>query len=303
MIIPWLRGFQNWKVAPLTWALILTNLFIFLMTYEASRSNQQFISQREIVLTGRLYDQYLAEDIKAKTNEELILLGSRALRDPVFIESAQDFKFSGDAVAIQQWKQELEKFRNDFQKKKSHLYGLLTEGKRPLTWITYQFMHAGWVHLLSNMFLLLLFGAAFESRVGSDQLIVTYLLSGLAGGFGFLWLGGHSLAPMVGASGSLSGVMAAYAVAETRKRVGFFYFLSPIEGYYGLIHLPTWFIFPLCFVADLASYLSTPAELGAGVAYAAHLGGVACGTGLGLFYRFVWRKKRDVAFEVAGVVE
>ena len=288
MIIPWLRGFQNWQVAPLTWTLILTNLFIFLLTYEPGRQSSQFVSQREMILTGRLYDQFLSEDLKIKSNDELILLGSRALRDPEFLKQADAFVFTGDTVAINQWKKDLRKFRNEFPQKKSYLYGLLTEGHRPLTWITYQFMHAGWIHLISNMLLLLLFGGAFEARIGSDQLIITYLLSGLSGGLGFLWLGGHSVAPMIGASGALSGVMAAYAVAETRKRIGFFYFLSPLEGYYGLIHLPTWFIFPLCFVTDIASFLSTPTELGAGVAYTAHLGGVVGGVLLGLFFRRFW---------------
>lgn len=273
------------------------------MTFESVKPNQHFASQREIVLTGRLYDQYLAQDLKVKTVEELLLLGSQALRDPAFVESAQAMKFSGDQVAIERWKKDLARFKIEFQKKRSFLFGLSSEGSRPLTWVTYQFMHAGWLHLFSNMFLLLIFGAAFEARVGSDQLIVTYLISGLGGGLGFLWLGGHSLAPMVGASGSLSGVMAAYALAETRKRVGFFYFLSPLEGYYGQIHLPTWFIFPLCFVADLASFFSTPVELGAGIAYAAHLGGVGCGVLLGLLFRCFWQKKRELVFEPNEIVE
>jgi membrane associated rhomboid family serine protease len=146
-------------------------------------------------------------------------------------------------------------------------------------------MHAGWIHLFSNMILFLIFGAAFESIGGSFALVLVYLLGGICGGLGFLWMSPQSIAPMIGASGSLSAVMAAYAIAERKKRISYFYFLSPIPGYYGLIYLPTLLIFPLCFVADVANYLGTPVELGSGVAYTAHIGGMIFGVVAGLVVR------------------
>jgi membrane associated rhomboid family serine protease len=285
MIIPWLLGFRNWHQAPLTWALVFANIFVFMMTYEPPRDSKHFSTHREIALTGRLYYQYLLEDVENKSNEEWLLLGSRGLRDPEFLSEASTFEFEGDPVAIAEWRKSVAEFTGELKKKTSNSYGLLTEEARPLTWITYQFMHAGLMHLFSNMLFLLIFGAAFEARLGSFRLITTFILGGVAGGLGFVYWGGHSVAPMVGASGSLSAVMAAYAVAETRKRVGFFYLLSPIQGYFGVIYLPTLLIFPLCFVSDLAGYLATPVELGAGIAFAAHLGGALFGIGAGLAVR------------------
>jgi membrane associated rhomboid family serine protease len=301
MIIPWLLGFRNRFQAPLTWTLILANIFIFMMTYEAPRESKHFSTVREITLTGRLYYQYLLEDIESKSNEELILLGSRGLRDPQFLDEASTFEFEGDPIAISQWRQNIAEFKQELQSKPSHFYGLLTDEGRPLTWITYQFMHAGLLHLFSNMLLLLIFGGAFEARLGSFRLVGTFLLGGIAGGLGFVYWGGHSVAPMVGASGSLSAVMAAYAIAETKKRVGFFYLLSPIQGYFGVIYLPTLLIFPLCFVADLAGYLATPTELGGGIAYAAHLGGAFFGIGAGLSFRLwdqYWTKLHSPSAQI-----
>lgn len=284
MIIPWLRGFCNWQIAPLTWAMILTNIIIFIFTQDLARSPNSFGTSRDMLITGRLYQQYLGDDLEEKTEDQYILLGATGLRDPMFLGKALDLPLSGDEVAIAQWRVNASKFLEEFHNRSSYKFGLSTEGYRPLTWLTYQFMHAGWMHIFSNMLLFLIFGAALEVLVGSQLLVLIYLLSGIAGGIGFQYLGGHSLAPMVGASGALSGVMAAYSVLEKKRRVAFFYFLSPIRGYYGLIYLPTLLIFPLCFVADLAGYLATPPGMG-GVAFTAHIGGAVFGTIFGLVLR------------------
>lgn len=312
MIIPWLGGFLKWTQAPLTWTLIAINAFIFILTYQpeggsrrafANGDNKLFSTQEELVLTGRLFDQYhfqKSEDAdnvwsqpQIKSKEQYLLLGSQALRDPEFMKSAGDFHFTGDEIAVKEWKKSLDKFQDHMKFRSSSLFGLLPQEHRPLTWITYQFMHAGVMHLVSNMLLLIIFAGMLEVQMGSLGMILVYLLSGIAGGLGFLFLSSHSTAPMVGASGALSGVMACYAAFERKRRVPFFYFLSPLKGYYGLIYLPTLLIFPLCFLTDVASYLGTPAELGAGVAYTAHIGGAVFGGLVGLGLRFSGFKYSD----------
>lgn len=293
MIIPWLKGFLLWDKAPIAWAIIFTNIMIYLMTAQVHKSSYLFTQLEDIVLTGRLYDQYQFqknlqfEKSELKTTEEYILLGSQGLKDPEFIRLATDLNFTGDAVAIAKWKNEIQEFHQMLQKRMAYKFGLVADRKSVLSWITYQFMHAGFFHLLSNMALLLIFAAVLESMIGGFYLILIYLLCGVAGGAGFMLLSGSSLAPMIGASGAVSGVMACYAVLEKKKRVPFFYFLSPMQGYFGIIYLPTFLIFPLCFLTDVASFLSTPKELGDGVAYTAHIGGAVCGILIALFFKFL----------------
>jgi membrane associated rhomboid family serine protease len=312
MIIPWLSGFLRWSQAPLTWTLIAVNGFIFLLTYQPEGRSRHgnnagvdklFSTQEELVLTGRLYDQFqfqrspAADDVwnqqKLKSKDQYLLLGSQALRDPEFMRAAQDYKFSGDEVAVQDWKKSLDKFQDHMKFRSSYLFGLLPQERRPLTWITYQFMHAGLMHLFSNMILLLIFAGTLESLIGGAGVALVYLASGIAGGIGFFILSSHSTAPMVGASGALSGIMACYAAFEKKRRVPFFYFLSPIKGYYGLIYLPTLLIFLLCFLTDIASFLGTPAELGAGIAYTAHIGGAIFGGIVGLVLRYFGFRNPD----------
>jgi membrane associated rhomboid family serine protease len=200
--------------------------------------------------------------------------------------------FFGDEIAIADWKEKLHEYHEQLQMRTSSIFGLKTQAGSPLTWVTYQFMHASWMHLFGNMAMLLIFGAALESAVGGMGLIFIYLLSGFAGAWAFLLLGQNTLAPMIGASGALSGVMAFYAAYEKKRRVSFFYFVSPMPGYYGWIYLPTLAIFPLCFLSDFAGYLSTPTEIGTGVAYTAHIGGAVFGTFFGFalrhFRRTLW---------------
>jgi membrane associated rhomboid family serine protease len=290
MIIPWLQGILRWQKAPLTWTLLVLNCLFFLTTMDLQNShNKEFVSdQNKFELTAKLYSQYKGgKRLPAKS--ELISLGTQALRDSDFINNADKIQFRGDQIEIQDWKNQLQDFREDLQRRPSQVFGLSWSQHRPLTWITYQFMHAGWMHLFGNMLLMVVFAGALELQIGSFGILFLYICSGLAGALGFLILGQATLAPMVGASASLSGMMAFYALYESKKRVPFIYFLTPVRGFYGKIWLPTWIIFPLFFIADLASYFGTVKELGTGIAYTAHIGGMC----FGLLSGVLWKKWKE----------
>jgi membrane associated rhomboid family serine protease len=287
MIVPWLRGFLSHHQAPITWAIIIMNVFIFLSTADkqAGQVHDFFSRQNRFEMTAKLYYQYKYGEQGIPDEQDLAVLGAQALRDVHFIENAERFHFFGDELAIAEWKKDIVQLREALESRNTSIFGLRYDANQPLTLITYQFMHAGFVHLISNMLMLLIFAAALEKLAGSFVVLAVYLFGGVAGAAGFLLLGESSLAPMVGASGSLSAVMAFYGIAERRKRISFFYFLSPIEGYYGWLWLPTWMIFPLSFVSDLAAYFGTATEIGSGVAYSAHIGGMMFGILTGLAYR------------------
>jgi membrane associated rhomboid family serine protease len=292
MIIPWLKGFLSWQKAPLTWTLIFVNVFIFGLTMEpqTKAAADSFATVEMMSLTGRLYYQYRNPDddeMPVKDLNEWMVLGSQGLKDPAFIHQAPELDFYGDDLAIQKWKKKVVDYEDALIGRSSRIFGLQTQNSTPLSWITYQFMHAGFMHLLGNMLMLLLFGGALEMSLGGIGLLGVYLFGGIAGAAGFLALSSATVAPMIGASGSLSAIMAFYAAFEHRRRISFFYFVSPIHGYWGWIYLPTLIIFPLCFLPDLVGYLSTPAEFGDGIAYAAHMGGALFGALLGFGCRQV----------------
>jgi membrane associated rhomboid family serine protease len=80
---------------------------------------------------------------------------------------------------------------------------------------TYQFVHGGIAHILSNMIGLLFFGMAVERRTGSKEFLLLYLLSGTLCGvlsFALYVLTGTWYVFLMGASGAIFAILLAYAV-------------------------------------------------------------------------------------------
>lgn len=87
---------------------------------------------------------------------------------------------------------------------------------------SYMFVHSGIWHLLFNMLGLFFFGVQLERRIGSNEFVLFYLLSGvLAGAFSLLvyWLTGAYYVWLVGASGAVFAVLLAYATYYPRSTI------------------------------------------------------------------------------------
>ncbi len=115
------------------------------------------------------------------------------------------------------------------------LYGLLAlslDGLRHgFLWqpFTYMFLHGGFTHLLFNMFTLYFLGPETERAMGSKHFLAMYLLSGLLGGLGWIWLSPQPYALCVGASGAIYGVLAAFATLYPRRRLTLLiFFIFPV---------------------------------------------------------------------------
>ncbi len=304
MIIPNPTEIKEYQKFPLTITLVLLNIFMFILIFsgpEKSISDNSVLQEDRLVLSGRLYLQYLKtlptevlkkkpdwiQDMNPENTEHLGVLGIYSVRDADFLAVAGSTSFWGDEVQISDWKKEIYQFGTQYRNQLMFRFGLSSLEKKPLSWLTYQFSHLNWVHLLSNMLFLVLIGAAVEGLAGSAVLIFTYLVGGISGGLGFLLLGSAGTVPMVGASASISALLAFYCVAEVRRRIRYFYFISPLADHRGHIYLPTLTIIPLFLVIDIANLWSSPQGLGGSVAYAAHLGGTVFGLIFGVLYR--WR--------------
>jgi membrane associated rhomboid family serine protease len=94
--------------------------------------------------------------------------------------------------------------------------------------ITAGFLHAGFFHLLFNMFSLYILGSLLEPAIGRVRFALIYFVSLLAGSFGALLVESNPTALTVGASGAIFGLMSA-AVIVMRNRG-----ISPMESGLGL---------------------------------------------------------------------
>jgi membrane associated rhomboid family serine protease len=148
------------------------------------------------------------------------------------------------------------------------------------TVLTSMFMHSPdtlW-HLAGNMLFLWIFGDNVEDALGRRRFLVLYLSSGVLAALAQVAVGPSSLVPMVGASGAIAGVLAAYGSLYPRSPV---LVLNPILPLWlfglALLRLPAWVVIAEFFVVNLVSGLATLGGDGGGVAFFAHLGGFVAG--------------------------
>ncbi len=144
--------------------------------------------------------------------------------------------------------------------------------------LTSQFLHGGWMHLLGNMLFLWIFGDNMEEEFGHLPYLGFYLASGVGAGLWQVLAEPGSFVPMVGASGAIAGVMGGYLLLFPRARVDV---LIIIVFFIRILPVPAWSMLGLWFGFQLFGGLSAEAGIG-GVAYWAHTGGFLVGVALTL---------------------
>ena len=144
--------------------------------------------------------------------------------------------------------------------------------------LTCMFLHAGWAHLLGNMWFLLIFGKNIEDRLGHIPYLIFYLVGGLAASAVHWASGPGSTAPVIGASGAIAAVLGAYAVTFPTARVVTVVFLLV---YFTVIELPALVVLGLWFIMQLFDGVSgLRIHLSGGVAFWAHVGGFDAGAAM-----------------------
>jgi membrane associated rhomboid family serine protease len=140
------------------------------------------------------------------------------------------------------------------------------------------------------MVFLFVFGDNVEDAFGHIPYLIFYLLVGLAAGLAQVFLMGDSRLPGVGASGAISGVMAAYLLKFAGNRVRVFMF-------YTVITVPAFVMIGLWIVTQFFNGVASMAhtQQTGGVAYAAHIGGFIAGLLLTPFMRGAGRRRMQIA--------
>jgi len=148
-----------------------------------------------------------------------------------------------------------------------------TFGQQILSIFSFQFLHGGFWHLLSNMWSLYIFGGNLEDRIGSIRYFMFYILCGCASGISHLFLNWHSTVPTIGASGAIAGVMGAYLILYPRSKI---LTLIPIFFIPYFVELPAALFLGIWFLLQFISATGTHAQE-TGIAWWAHIGGFVFG--------------------------
>jgi len=157
----------------------------------------------------------------------------------------------------------------------------VSAGTALLPILTSMFLHASWLHLIGNMWVLWIFGDNIEDYLGHFVYIVFYLLSGLAAAIAHTLLNAGSPVPSVGASGAIAGVMGAYLVLYPRAKV---LTIVPLIVFFTFWWLPAWIVlgywFVIQFFSGAATSIAYAHQTAGGIAFWAHVGGFVAGIAL-----------------------
>lgn len=138
-----------------------------------------------------------------------------------------------------------------------------------LTLLTYGFIHAKWSHLASNMLVLWVFGDNIERATGHLRFLLFYLLCQLAGVLAHVLSDPGSVAPAIGASAAVSGVVAAYLLVRPRARV-----VMLVLGVM-TVNFPAYWVIGGWLAWQLAEFLMFRGDTD--IAYWGHFGGFVAG--------------------------
>jgi membrane associated rhomboid family serine protease len=150
-----------------------------------------------------------------------------------------------------------------------------------LTFISSFFLHAGLIHLIGNLYFLLVFGDNTEDVLGKKQYLLLLAIATFAGHIAHILGDPRTTVPCVGASGGISGIMAYYCLRFPKTSVGFIW-------YFRWIRLPVGVMFALWILSQMLLAVWQVSGF-TNVSALAHLGG----TGIGLL--FWWSTKKSIS--------
>ncbi len=275
----------------LAWAVVLMNIAIYVAVNISFHGWPQKNSVQE--LENKNFNQNLSlmylQTLDPLEKIDLVTLpteriATRAIRDQRFWTRAAYFPFAGDQVQIADLKRMLTHLKVDYQNSVQYQFGLGAQQTSPWAWITYQFTHFSFLHLLSNLIFLFLIISLLERDVAMGWIAAVYLLGGIGGGVGFLMFNSDVDLSVIGASGSVCALLCFLLVVKGTKNIPWIYFIAPVPKGYGEIYLPVFLILPVYLISDFSSLLWEPSGITSTTAHSAHVGGTLTGLVLGTLF-------------------
>lgn len=275
------------------WILIAINVFVYVFTLvgfeDPGRNYRPEVYQEKVAKLSEMYRQTL-DPVELETFDPQNL--QAMIRDSRFWIRAQNFPFKGDQVKIEDTKAFLADLRSEYLQSPQYTYGLSPSPTSLWAWLTYQFLHTGFFHLAMNLFFLFLVLSVLQKHVPESWIYCVYVISGLGGGVAYLYMNQFNEIAVLGASGAICGLLAFLAVVLNIRNIEWSYFLSPLKGYHGIIHMPAALLFPVYLLSDFTTVLYYNTGVQSSVAHSAHIGGTLVGFILGIVFLVDQKSKK-----------
>jgi membrane associated rhomboid family serine protease len=187
---------------------------------------------------------------------------------------------TGEELSFSEMKKKKQEHQEK-QVKESKMWIWVLEGWSIRGLFGHMWLHAGFLHLIGNLWFLWIFGNAVCAKIGNFKFLLIYLLVGLAAGVTHLIMVGGS---MIGASGAINGIVGMFLVFFPRNDITcYFVFIFMIKPYvYEFVMSSFWMILFWLAYDILGAVLGYADPNSSGVAYFAHIGGFATGFAIGL---------------------
>jgi membrane associated rhomboid family serine protease len=273
---------RRWPVV--TFTLIALNIVAFLLTHWTIQDQDHLIPQRVEVRKHLLYlaamhpelrmgddARKFVEPLERQYPDEWKQLASPE-RKP---EDAWDANIRqvGDAVVLQSEMDSLSQQFQDFERNTFLArYGFVPAHPTPISYLTANFLHTGWLHLMGNMWFLWLAGFILEDHWGRAIYLIFYLVAGAVAAQIHGWFYPHSLVPLLGASGAIAALMGAFLVRFPRLKIEMFWIFFYARGRF---EAPAIWLLPLWGLLEL--FYGSASRQSSGVAHWAHVGGFVFG--------------------------
>jgi membrane associated rhomboid family serine protease len=153
-------------------------------------------------------------------------------------------------------------------------YAFIPAHAQPISYITANFLHGGWLHIIGNMWFLWLAGAILEDTWGRVIYPIFYFVSGAMALQFYAWASPGSIIPTLGASGAVAALMGAFLVRYPRTKIEMLWLFGfGFRSY--RFHARAYWLLPLWLGMEIFSGAIFGSS--SGVAHWAHVGGFVFG--------------------------
>ena len=279
---------RRWPI--ITFSLIALNVICFAFTFPSMQDETPKLGELKahILMLAALHPELT---LKAEAQQ---LVDDFKQRDPATWAQAQkpnrDIEDGWDAQMRLQddpekLQEELDSLTTQYVQLRAQSiteqYAFIPAHPKPMTYVTANFLHGGWLHLIGNMWFLWLAGFVLEDAWGRPLYSVFYLIAGAAALQFHAWTHPGSLVPTLGASGAVAALMGAFLVRFPKMKIEMLWLFGFFRSW--RFKAPAFALLPLWLLMEVF-YGSVFGN--SGVAHWAHVGGFAFGALAALGVRY-----------------
>jgi len=234
---------RRWPV--ITLGLIVLNCLVFLSTHgPIDRQDAAFVSvERRVLILAAQHPELSLPPEAAQFVSDFQTWDPAdwsKMQRPDYITPDDWYRWMRGVNDPKQLQEEMNSLAGDYETLKARSilqrYAFVPAHPRPIAYLTSEFLHGGWLHLIGNMLFLWLAGFVLEDAWGRPLFLAFCLTAGIFATQLDAWASPGSLAPTLGASGAIAGLMGGFLIRFPKLKIR----LVWVGGWLWRLWVPAW---------------------------------------------------------------